>query len=114
MGLKEQLEQVGNQVKEVVIDDWGFPVYVKVLGGLELWAFSKSNEGKDEPNKNLAARMATYFLCDEKGELLYPPGDEQAAELLGRKNRLHIERIVKEAMEFNGLTTKAVEDAKKN
>ena len=107
-------------VRKVDTPDWknNPVVYVRMLDGPELIALTEFSEvGNDdkEEDEKLAEqymwRFAAYTICDENGLRMFT-NDELLS--LSRKNPNVIRRLVTEAQDHNGLTTKAHEAAVKN
>ena len=114
MGIKENLASIKPTVKELRVEGWDFPFYVRILGGEDLWQFANCRNNVDEPNRNVAARALTFMLCEEDGNLVFSPGSEEGLSALGSLDSTKIIDLLNQAMMMNGLNVPAVEEAKKN
>jgi hypothetical protein len=101
--------------ERVDVPEWGGSVWVRAMTAAERDALDAAQylSGDDEAERlrNFRARVAVATICDENGKLLFSPQD---VELLGRKSSVALERICRVAFRLNGLTEKALEQAKKN
>ncbi len=120
MDKQSLIEEDDLPVRKVETPEWtkNPVVYVRMLDGPELMAlseFSKAGNDNKEEDEKLAEqymwRFAAYVICDENGLRMFT-NDELS--LLARKNPYVLKRIVTEAQEHNGMTTKSHEEAVKN
>ena len=100
----------------------GRGVYVKELTALEKNEYEaslldKKSDGKGGDKyvaslKNVQAKLLVWTACDEKGKLIFQPGE--AATLSQNMPAHEMDAIIKGAKELNKLTDKDLENLTKN
>jgi len=66
---------------------------------------------RQKPKTIWRARLASMFLCDEAGQLLFTP---EEAEQLGRKSAAAMHRIWTKGLELLAITDEEVKELEKN
>ena len=97
---------------EVAVPEWGGSVFVRVMTVGERDSYE--NEwmvNKDRGVSNFRSKFLQRVLCDEKGDLLFPPAE---VEKLAKKSARVITRVWDAAMKHNSLTDDDVEELAKN
>lgn len=104
--------EIRSKVQAVEVKEWNnTTVYVRRITASERDAFGVEYEASKAGNRPFRGWLAALCLCDEKGNQLFHVAQ---AEELGNMDGGAIDRINQAAMEFNGLTEKAMDDAEKN
>lgn len=96
-------------VREVVVEEWGGKVYVRVLTGAERDELEREvtgNGGKFQAN--FRARFAALVLCDASGAPLFTKSD---APMLGQKSANALSRVMEAGMAFNRITAEEISTA---
>jgi len=101
----EILDAADRTFVDVEVPEWGGQVRVGVMTGrqrmLLQMAMEKDREGFIE-------QVVAFCCVDAAGEPLFTAADTKA---LGKKSAAALERVFSVAVEVNGLTKKAVDDA---
>jgi len=97
------------KIEAVDVPEWGGTVYVRVLRGTDRDRFEEwVNKEKD---KSVRCRFLVSALCDDKGSLLFTPGQVEA---LNEKSGDVLSRVFERAWDINYLSPKAVEELGKD
>jgi hypothetical protein len=89
-------------------------VFIKELDALqqmELTTFRNTLENTSKDNVRFMCHVLGLVLCDEFGKLLFT---EDEVELLGKSKLKLLNPLFSQALEVNGMTPKAKEDAEGN
>lgn len=103
-------------IEQVEVPEWGGTVCVKTLTGTERDSLEismvkekKSDEGLNM--KNFRAKLASFAICDEKGERLFTEKDIDA---LTNKSASALQRVFNVASKLSGLTPEDADALVKN
>lgn len=97
------------KIEAVDVPEWGGTVYVRVLRGTDRDRFEEwVNKEKD---KSVRCRFLVSALCDDKGSLLFTPGQVEA---LNEKSGDVLSRVFERAWDINYLSPKAVDELGKD
>lgn len=113
------LATAGQVVTETVpVPEWGGDVLVKAMNGAERDRFEESlvagdgKRNKGKPNvRNVRARLVAATVVDEKGSLMFTPGD---VEQLGKTSAAALDRVFDAARRLSGMTERDVEELEEN
>jgi hypothetical protein len=100
--------------EEVPVPEWGGSVFIGSMTGAQrdAWEQSLVPGGKGRVDvTNVRAKLVAACAVDATGARLFEAGD---AEALGQKSAAALERCAQVAQRLNGLTEKALEDARGN
>jgi hypothetical protein len=100
--------------------EWGGAVCVRVLSVRGRWRYFQalrplvaSGDAQTESGlvRESGLLLAAASICDASGALLFTEAD---VEVLAAKSWVAMNRVINASADLNGLTPKAVDDAKKN
>lgn len=74
--------------------------------------FGPREDGQPHDTLTFFPLALAFFLCDADGKLLFT--DEEACEVLVDKNATILQRILQDAMVYNGMAVEAQEELAKN
>lgn len=103
------------KVKELEVPEWGGSVWIREFNGLTRNEFADRFKRAESDQKQLLSLqydLIASCLCNEDGALLAP--DKKLAQKLAEKNARVTDRILREIMALNALSSTAIEDAAKN
>jgi hypothetical protein len=97
-------------VKKLDVPEWGegSSVFIRTINGFEALKLMKLQTSGDE---NLAIYFASVVLCDEGGKRLFSDDESQSLADLPIGGLI---RIMNEAVAFNNLSGKAIDEQKKS
>lgn len=96
--------------KTVEVAEWGGSVKIRRMNGFQREQFEEAVNAKVS-SYNLRSRMAVISIVDDNGKQLFNQADVAA---LAEKSAKALDTVYQAALEFNGLTKKAVKDLEKN
>jgi hypothetical protein len=112
------------QMEKVFVPEWANGdktayVMVKSMTAREKGLFDQSmvteeSRGTQKPvmdTTDYGPKMAILSMCDDRGKRLFELKD---IDILAGKSALALDRVVKKAMELNGVTAEALKAAEKN
>ena len=97
---------------ELPVPEWGGSVFIRVMTAGERDSYE--NEwlaNKHKGLENFRSKFLQRVLCDEKGALLFTPGEIDA---LAKKSAKAVSLVWEAAMRHNKLTDEDVEELAKN
>lgn len=97
---------------ELPVPEWGGSVFIRVMTAGERDSYE--NEWLTNKNKgvdNFRTKFLQRVLCDDKGTLLFTPGEIDA---LAKKSAKAVGHVWEAAMRHNKLTDEDVEELAKN
>lgn len=103
--------------KEVTVDGWEFPVFVRVISGrerqqlVEKWQQVKEDEAKQQ---DLLPFVCALCLVDADGGRPFDPTDAGDLDLLKSKGARQLEALYHEAMKLNGMEDDSLDEAVAN
>lgn len=103
--------------REVTIDGWGFPVFVRVISGrerqqlVEKWGDVKDDEAAMQ---DLLPFVCALCLVDDGGGRPFDPTEQVDIDLLKGKGARQLEAIYHAAMQLNGMEDDAIDEAVAN
>lgn len=109
--LKAKDRESRSRVHPVEVPQWGMTVYVRRMSATDRDAFATEFKLAEQGGRPLRGWLAALCLCDEKGTPLFHVSQ---ADEVGQMDGQAIELVTQAAMEFNGLTDKAIGQAEKN
>jgi hypothetical protein len=112
--IKRMQETANIKPLKVPVKGWG-DVYVKALTTAEVEAQTNAAKEGDEPkDKRTLAVGAARIICDENGNRIFDDNSEQDLTLLGSQPWAMLSKIISASNDFNGLTEKGTDEAKKD
>lgn len=101
------------KTKTINMPEWGGEVILSTLSGFARDRYEASILGKNGNinSVNIRAKLVAACLVDEAGKLLFSESD---IVKLGNKSSNALDRIFQEAMSFNSIGEKEVEELAKN
>ena len=100
-------------LSEIHVPEWGVNLWLRGWSGKERAAFQQaySQAKTDEEVANLSGLVVALTVCNDQGQRIFQIED---VELLNEKSATALDRVVNAALQHNGITKTAIEDAKKN
>lgn len=95
--------------ESVEVPEWGGPVFVREMTGVERDRFEATHA--KAPNDNFRARLAAATICDDAGKRLFSEADVAA---LGEASSVALDRIGEAALRLNKFGDKQAEAGAKN
>jgi hypothetical protein len=100
------------KVVDVDVPEWGGPVRLRALSGRQRAEFdavrARILEAGSKDYGDILMCLLVRSMVDEDGELLFTDDD---ADALGEKLHGALDRLFDAAMELNGLSERAIDDA---
>jgi hypothetical protein len=111
MNLRDTILNIDDRSTQLVnVPEWGVDIYIRSLSGTDREQFIERSNGLDsEVDKN--SLLLTTIICDENNKQLFTEADVPA---LSGKDSGVLDRLVRLALEINGLGSDSLEDAVKN
>jgi len=109
LGLTNTQRTAEIKPRKVVVAGWG-ELYVK---GLTVADVQADQEKGDTEDKRTLAIGAARIICDEAGNLLFDRTSEEDIALLSKQPWGLLSKVITASGDFNGITEKGQEEAKK-
>ncbi len=92
------------RIEKVYVPEWSGDVYVRGMTGAErdqyealIWIGGRFS------NKDMHAKLLTFTVCDEAGNLVFHPGDEEEVKKLTSKSAASLHRLYIIAQRLSGM-----------
>ena len=109
---KEQILAAKDFTSEIVkVPEWGGDVHIRTMSGADRDAYHLAMQEEKAAVGKFESLLLALTLADENGALLFTLAE---VETLCAKSAAVLDKLAKESLRINGMTTEAKEEAAKN